>query len=127
MMLKKETEHFHKLIIEDVTKYIKLNAWNSKLNGISVCEHSGYSVAYMGRIFKKHYGSSIKDFIKKEHFAYLEYELKYTGKSIGNIASFSNYASLSDLTKRFKRRYGIPPSQYRRRYFKMKNDGGIEK
>lgn len=126
MMLKKETEHFHKLIIEDVTKYIKLNAWNSKLNVIKVCERSGYSVAYMGRLFKKYYGHSIKDIIKNEHFAYIEKELENSGKSIGSIAFNCNYATLSELTKRFKDRYGVPPSQYRRRYFKMKDDGGAQ-
>lgn len=115
-MIKEETNNFHKIVINDIKKYIKQNAGNTKITAKMICARSGYSSAYMRRLFKKWTGYGLSEYIKREHMVYIENALKNTSLPISEIAASCGYLSLSELTKRFKLRHGMPPSQYRIRH-----------
>lgn len=120
-MQKEETIEFHQRLIKDVKKYIDENAWHQKLNAQTTCHRSGYSVAYMHRIFRKVTGESLSKHIKRKHFAHLKIALLNPEKTVSEIAIEHGYPTLCEFTRRFTNHCGIPPSEYRKiNYIKTK-------
>lgn len=73
-----------------------------------------FSKSYFGEYFKKQVGVSLQDYILDYRLKLVETRLQYSSKRIKEIAYELNFNDESHLTKLFKKRKGITPSQYRK-------------
>lgn len=104
----------HRSVVEDLKKYIADNTGHKKVTAHEICELSGYSRFYMHRIFRQHTGKSLQQYINDLRMEKIKYELIHTNKNITEIAMDFGYQHLNELTKRFTKKYGIPPSIFRK-------------
>ncbi len=112
--MQKESIILHQKIVEDIQEYINQNIQQRKITACEVCKLSGYSRFYMHRIFRQHTGQSILQYINNARMKKIEIELLHSDKKIAEIAIDFGYLTISDLTKHFKKRYGMPPSLFRK-------------
>ena len=112
-MQKKETIEFHRELVKDLLEFINKNAWNKQLSAQQMCYMSGYSIAYMHRIFRKTTGRSISEAIREKHFEHVKIALASSDKTITQIAKEHYYPTLCEFTRRFSKYCGMTPSEYR--------------
>lgn len=93
--------HIHdNIIISDVAGYV------------------GVSPNYLSEQFKVSEGMPLKQYIINEKIRNSEYLLKYTEYSLQEISSVYAFSSQSRFSDYFKRRNGLTPSKYRKKYKK---------
>lgn len=93
--------HIHdNIIISDVASYV------------------GVSPNYLSEQFKVSEGMPLKQYIINEKIRNSEYLLKYTEYSLQEISSVFAFSSQSRFSDYFKRKNGITPSKYRKKYKK---------
>jgi AraC-like DNA-binding protein/mannose-6-phosphate isomerase-like protein (cupin superfamily) len=73
----------------------------------------GLSAPYLSRWVKRQLGSSFKELLMTQRFSTAEKMLLRTDIPIGDIINNVGYENSSYFHKEFKRRYGMPPSEYR--------------
>lgn len=110
-----ETDEFHSQLINDIKKYIHQNIKDKPTPG-SICIISGYSRFYMQRLFRKATGKSIGEYINDVRLHQIRELLINTNMTVTSISTEFHYESSTQLTKRFKEKYGLPPRQYRKKY-----------
>jgi len=71
-----------------------------------------YSKEYIAKLFRKHMGMSVSDYIQKVRIEEAK-ELLRQGKSCGEVAYILNYTSQSYFIRQFKKQTGITPKLYR--------------
>ncbi|ELY5938910.1 helix-turn-helix transcriptional regulator [Cronobacter malonaticus] len=103
----------HEAIISDIKKYINDNIYDRNTNAINICRMSGYSTQYMHRLFRKMTSKSILQYINEVRMEKTRHLLINTDMTVTEISRLFGFTSLSDLTKRFKKKYGQPPSLFR--------------
>ncbi|MBE3510104.1 helix-turn-helix transcriptional regulator [Enterobacter cloacae complex sp. I2] len=108
------SKKIHQSVVKDLKKYIADNIAHKKITAHEICRLSGYSSFYMHRIFKQHTGKSLLQYINDLRMEKIEYELIHTSKKITEIAMDYGYQNLNELTKRFTKKYGTPPSNFRK-------------
>jgi AraC-like DNA-binding protein len=64
--------------------------------------------------FKEVYGCTIRDFRKRKRMEQAKKLLTTTGETVVTIGTMMGYAGNSPFTTAFKRKYGIPPGQFRK-------------
>ncbi len=79
-----------------------------------IIEKTGYNTSYISRLFKKHTGEKLSDYLKNLRLKHVAYYLKTTDLSLREIADIVGVESLSYLNSIFKKKYGEPPIQYRK-------------
>ncbi|WP_411778665.1 helix-turn-helix transcriptional regulator [Enterobacter mori] len=114
-MTKSSKLNFHQLIIDGVIQHIRANAWDRTLNVKKTALHSGYSLGYLQILFKKITGRCLHEFIKSNHMEHIKHVLLISSDSIYEIARAHHYHSTREFNRRFKRHFGISPSEYRMR------------
>jgi AraC-like DNA-binding protein len=77
-----------------------------------LADGSEYSKEYIAKLFRKHMGMSISDYIQKVRIDEAK-ELLRQGKSCGEVACILNYTSQSYFIRQFKKQTGITPKLYR--------------
>lgn len=73
----------------------------------------GYSKRYVYLIFKYHSKMNIGMYIRKRKLTKAAILVKYTRKSIYNIALDMNFSSQQAFCRAFKRQFNVSPKQYR--------------
>ncbi|NQF31038.1 helix-turn-helix domain-containing protein [Enterobacter asburiae] len=107
---------FHRDVVADIKMYIHKNMGHKKLTAREICQLSGYSRFYMHRIFRQQTGKSLLQYINDLRMEKIESELIHSDKKITDIASDFGYQNLNELTKRFTKKHGMPPSRYRKKH-----------
>lgn len=79
-----------------------------------IIAQTGYNTSYISRLFKKHTGENLSDYLKNLRLKHVAYYLKTTDLSLREIADIVGVESLSYLNSIFKKKYGEPPIQYRK-------------
>ena len=79
-----------------------------------VARHIGLSRRQMERLFRRHAGVTPAQFYLDLRVARAHALLNETGLSVAEIAAATGFASSSQLSQRFRRRYGASPAAYRR-------------
>lgn len=95
-----------------VQTYIEQNLTTVTLN--SIAEHFHMSVAYLSRSFKKYTGQNFSDYLSDRKLQKATLLLKQN-LSIGSISKQLGYSSPAYFLARFKEKFGITPSVYRKR------------
>ena len=73
------------------------------------------SVSHLQKLFKQVYGAPVYRYIKEYRLEQAAVELVCSDKSVTAIAQSAGYDNASKFSASFKKRYGVTPTQYRRR------------
>lgn len=117
-------ERLYEQCCEHNTHNVVQNAYNKSLlyirdhytEGISVADVArgiGYSVSYLGYIFKKNCGISANRYISDLQLAKATELLRSTSFSVSDIAERVGFGDANYFSTAFKARYGLSPRQYR--------------
>lgn len=85
-----------------------------KMSVSDIIARTGYNPSYVSRLFKKYTGDNISEYLKNLRLKHVAYYLKTTDLSLREIADIVGIESLSYLNSIFKKKYGVPPIQYRK-------------
>ena len=77
---------------------------------------SGYSVSRLYSIMKEEYGVTPYKYIEQTRISLSENMLKYSDRSISEIAAEAGFTNQSHFTRRFKSVVGVTPNEYRKKY-----------
>lgn len=80
----------------------------------SVAVHSGYNIPYFSKLFKKHVGSNLSEYINQRKLEKAQKMLIESNKSIENIGYDVGFNHKSYFYRVFKRYYGVTPEEYRK-------------
>ena len=97
--------------ILNIMDYVEANYTSITLNGLA--QVYNYSPCYLSSLIKSQYGKSFHEIItgiKLDRAARL---LRETGESMTRIAEMVGYSDKSYFLKRFKKQYGVTPTEYR--------------
>ena len=98
--------------IEFLEDHLRKNL--DKVTADSVSDHACYSYRHANRLFKSQKGESIKSYVNKVRLQTSAEYLKYSSRSIADIAFTVGYESTAALSKAFKKQYGMSPSAFRK-------------
>lgn len=101
-------------VVRNVIAYINLH-YDSIIANESIAEVFNYNSTYLNRIFKLYTGSSLHAFLLSRRITAAMEMLCSQSLSVGEVAEKCGFGSLHHFTKRFKKRTGMTPSQYRNR------------
>lgn len=82
----------------------------------SLSEKYYINSAYLGQLFKKHYGSSFKDYLNSERINVAADMMLHTDKRVYEISEAVGYQSLDYFISKFVAAKGHTPTQYRKRF-----------
>ena len=101
----------HPQIVRKCVQYITSHT-HENITLEQLAAGSEYSKEYIAKLFRKHMGMSISDYIQKVRIDEAK-ELLRQGKSCGEVACILNYTSQSYFIRQFKKQTGITPKLYR--------------
>ena len=93
---------------------------------IDVVNYSNYSHVHLIREFKKYFGCSIVEYLRKVKISFATDYLKHSSLSISEISSLLGFSSVSHLNHIFKEATGKTPLQFRKDYLKKKGNSARE-
>ena len=79
-----------------------------------VADHFGVSISNLSHQFKAQTCCTISDYIREKKFEYAGELLRETEYSVQTIGTIIGYNQTANFIQKFKRYYGITPSEYRR-------------
>lgn len=100
----------HPQIVRKCVQYIASHTHQS-ITLDQLAEGSEYSKEYIAKLFRKHVGMSISEYIQKTRIDEAK-ELLQQGKSCGEVACILNYTSQSYFIRQFKKQTGITPKMF---------------
>lgn len=103
---------FSEKIVSEILAWIEGNL-NSNLSIADVADKAGYSSWHLQRVFKFHTGLSLGRYMRLRRISETMKALKFTSKSISDIADEFQFECISSYTRCFKEVSGMSPSQYR--------------
>ena len=95
---------------------------NSAWTVNDILNHTSYSHTHLIRTFKKYFGCSIVDYLRKVKISFATDYLKHTSYNISEISTILGFTSVSHLNHIFKEATGKSPLQFRKDYLSNKNN-----
>jgi AraC family transcriptional regulator len=74
----------------------------------------GVHPVHLARSFRHHYGCTIGEYIRELRVEFVCRRMRLSNASLADIALAAGFADQSHLTRLFKERMGVTPSEYRR-------------
>lgn len=99
--------------IEQVKQYIQQNL-DRELHREEIAEHVFLNASYLSRLFSKHTGMSLKEYITSEKLKLAHTLITTTNLSISIIALKVGYSNFSYFSQLYKQQYGVTPSEERK-------------
>ena len=87
-----------------------------------IAKEMGYSHSYLSHLFKVKMGVTMQSYIAAKKIEASLDLLKYRKSSIGQIANILGYESSQSFGKVFKRRMGVTPTEYQKKYSQEEED-----
>lgn len=109
--------------IESVCRYMKEH-YSEKITLTSIADSVGFSKYYISRLFKKHMGVTIIDYLIKIRLDKAKELLEKGDYSIKQISFMVGYSDPNYFTWSFKKYLGLSPIKYR--YFQNLGSGNLE-
>ncbi len=110
---KKQQKNLDKL--SHITSYIQAN-YKEDLTLEGVARIFGYSPAYLSRMFQKYAGINYKAYVLELRTEAGYRLLMNTVQPVGEIAMACGFPDSRSFTKAFRKRYGMPPGEYRKKF-----------
>ena len=92
------------------------NHTNSQIGIDDVASAVGKSRSYITKLFRCETGKSISEFIAEAKLQDAKRLLRYSDKSLADIANYLCFSSQAYFQTVFKRKVGITPGEYRRKF-----------
>ena len=73
-----------------------------------------YDKSYLCRLFKKHLGITMTDYLNEQRLSFVESQLKTTTRSINEICHEAGFSSISYFNRLFLKKYHMTPKEYRK-------------
>lgn len=102
--------------LSSITTYIKEH-YTEELSLEVLSQIFGYAPAYLSRMFQKYAGINYKTYLQDVRMEYASKELMNTERPISEIALNNGFPNSKAFSKAFRKKYGILPSEYRKRKF----------
>jgi AraC family transcriptional regulator len=80
-----------------------------------VAEEVGLHPVHLARIFRRRFGCSMGEFVRRRRIAWACEQLERTGETIARVASRAGFADHAHFTRTFRRITGTSPRWYRER------------
>jgi AraC family cel operon transcriptional repressor len=77
---------------------------------------AGRSPEHVARVTRRWLGVTPTEYVNRVRLAWVERQLRQTSRPVVELALEAGFANLGHLYQLFKRRYGLPPRQYRQRH-----------
>ncbi len=100
--------------LSHITNYIQVN-YREDLTLEGVARIFGFSPAYLSRMFQKYAGINYKTYVLELRTEAGYRLLMNTSMPVGEIALECGFPDSRSFAKSFRRRYGMPPAEYRKR------------
>ncbi|MCD8068467.1 MAG: AraC family transcriptional regulator, partial [Lachnospiraceae bacterium] len=97
---------------ERVLNYIARNIYR-KITIQDVADYVGLAPNYLCRLFSKEMGISLYQYIQREKITISCNLLRYTDRSISDIATYMGFQTQSNFTAVFRKWQNMTPTQYR--------------
>lgn len=101
--------------LKEILTYLDEN-YRESLSTRSVAEHFGYNREYFCRIFKKYSNMTFKEYLTSIRIEAVVEQMKKTDESCARIAIAEGFPDVKGFNSAFKKRYGLSPNQYRKKY-----------
>jgi transcriptional regulator GlxA family with amidase domain len=108
-------------LVQRATRLMKDNL-AYPLGILDLCENLSASRRRLERLFAKETGTSPSDYYFHIRLEAARDQLFYSGNSIAHIAEACGFFSHAHFCRAFRKRYGLPPSSYRRRFDTAERD-----
>lgn len=102
-------------IVSEVSAWVLANR-DSALKVEQIADHFGYNADYISRIFKAHYGKSLKEYIGEVRIDYIKQLLLSEDISLSDVAYQTGFGDYKYFLKFFKYHEGITPTQFLKIY-----------
>ena len=116
MVLQKKSSILSKPVVQCVD-YIYSHI-KERITVAMLAEYTGLSESYLSRVFKQNLGISISDYIREKKIEKATHLLRYSDKSIIDIANYLSFSSQSHFIQTFENFTGMTPKKYRNKYYK---------
>lgn len=80
----------------------------------SAAEHIGISPTYLSETFKKQTGTGFKEYVNSLRFEYAGKLLLHSDMTVIEICNESGFEDYANFIRRFKKNFGVSPTQYRK-------------
>lgn len=97
-----------------ITSYIKEH-YTEELSLERLAEIFGYSPTYLSRMFQKYAGINYKSYLQSIRVEYAYQELANSERTLSEIALENGFPNSKALAKAFSKKYGMLPSEYRKK------------
>lgn len=97
-----------------IAAYVKEH-YTEELTLERLAEIFGYSPSYLSRMFQKYAGINYKAYLQSIRVEYAYQELANTDKTISEIALENGFPNSKALARVFVKKYGILPSEYKKK------------
>lgn len=107
-----QTNNAHLKRLEQIIHYINLH-YAEPLTLETLAKHFFITPPYLSKIFKDHLGTGFKDYLNQIRLSHVILDISHLEWSIDFIADRNGFPSARTLTKAFKDKYKLLPSDYR--------------
>ena len=112
---KKDDEH---PTVAEVKEWIRKNR-TLRITAEECAEHFGYNADYLNRLFSRHTGKGLKEYITETRLGYIKTDLMMGGVSLSDLASKYGFPDYKYFSKYFKYHEKMTPAEYRKTYYMM--------
>lgn len=97
-----------------ITSYVKEH-YTDEISLERLAEIFGYSPTYLSRMFQKYAGINYKSYLQSIRVEYAYQELANSDRTISEIALENGFPNSKAMAKAFQKKYGMLPSEYRKK------------
>lgn len=105
------------LYILKVTEYVQKNLY-SKITVSEMADEINISTVYLSALAKQHLNCTLPQYINRQKVFEAKKLLRFTDKTLSEIANLLCFSSQSHFQNQFKKIRGISPAEYREKYRK---------
>lgn len=102
--------------VEKAIEFINTNC-TQRISAADIAGYAGLDAAYLTRLFKRHTGSSMHDYLISVRIDRAKLLLKNTQYTVNEVAQSVGYDDYFTFAKRFKKMTRVTPSVFRDRMF----------
>lgn len=100
---------------ENLDSYIRENI-HDEISNTELGAIFGYHPFYISQLLKEKRGVTLHQYVLAYRFKYASALLRFTDKSIADIADAAGFTDAPYFTKTFKARFGVTPKEYRNKF-----------